>query len=129
MMMQITQSDTGQVVWSPDRTKLAYITAQGLQAYVMDAGRSTNEERYVRLAEGTFERLSWSLDGSHLCASAVDGTLMIFRFLHGDVQPIYMTTASSLEWMDAHQLLYVPTDGGLVMLDLGGEPVEFRLTG
>ncbi len=128
MMTQITQSDTGKLLWSPDRAKLAYITPQGLQVYIMGAGRNT-EERYMRLAKGDFEQLFWSPDGSHLCASGVDGTLMVFRFTSGNAWCVYTTTASSLEWLDARQLLYVPNDGGLVMLDLGGKPVEVKLAG
>jgi Tol biopolymer transport system component len=130
MMTQITQSDTGKLHWSPDRTKLAYITSQLLQAYIVETGRNRNhEERYVRLATGDFDQLCWSPDGNHLCATTTDGALQVFRFTANHARCVYTTTATSLEWLDAQQLLYIPTDGGLVMLDLGGKPVEVKLAG
>jgi WD40 repeat protein len=128
MMTQITQSDSGQFLWSPDRAKLAYITPEGVQAYVMDGGH-TNGERYVQVVTGQFNKLHWSPDGSHLCASAPDGTLLVFRFQQGKADLVHEASASSLEWIDSRQLLYVPTDGGLVMLDLEATPIEFRLAG
>lgn len=128
MMTQITQSDTGKLFWSPDRAKLAYITPQALQAFIMEAGRN-GEERHIWLAAGDFAQLSWGPDGNHLCALATDDTLLVFRFTAGSAWCVHTTTASSLEWLDARQLLYIPADGGLVMLDLGGKPVEVKLAG
>lgn len=119
MLATTTHSDSATLIWSPQHDKLAYVTCNGLQVYVMD--QHTDEERHFVLSDEVFATLDWSPDGRYLTVQSTDGGWTIYSFKGTQAQTAYMTRATSLEWVDTHQLIYVPEPGGLVLVYLGGE--------
>jgi WD40 repeat protein len=127
MLATTTHSDSGSLVWSPDHNKMAYITVRGLQAYVSDS--QTDREQYITLSSQSFTELSWSPTSEYLSARCADGNWYVFRFDETRVWRVFRAEASSLEWLDDHQVLYVPNDGGLMLLDLRDIPHPVKLAG
>jgi WD40 repeat protein len=124
----ITHTDTGTLVWSPDGTKLAYITSRGLQAYIMD-DPSSDDEQHVMLSSAAFTEVNWSPTGDYLLAQSEKGPWLLFQFSQSYAQQIHAICATSFEWTDDHQLVYVPVSGGLVIVNLGNQPTEIKLAG
>jgi len=124
----ITQTDTGALVWSPDGTKLAYITSRGLQAYIMDAPH-TEDEQHIMLSSLAFTEIIWSPSGDYLLAQSEHGPWLVYQFGATSARRVHTIFATSVEWTDDHQLVYVPVTGGLVIVNLGNEATEIKLAG
>ncbi|MEM6281257.1 MAG: hypothetical protein AAF787_03610 [Chloroflexota bacterium] len=127
MLAITTHSDSGSLVWSPDRNKMAYITARGLQVYVAD--QSGEDEDHITLSSQSFMELNWSPGSDYLAARSSDGLWQVFRFDRMGVWRMFRVEASSLEWFDNHTALYIPDDGGLMLIDLRDVPNPVRLAG
>ncbi|MEL6150703.1 MAG: hypothetical protein AAFV33_16610 [Chloroflexota bacterium] len=127
MLARTTHSDSGSLVWSPDRLKMAYITATGLQVYVADGTRDA--EDYLTLSSQSFTEMNWSSGSDYLAARSSDGLWHVFRFDSMGVWRVFRTEASSLEWLDSHTALYIPEDGGLMLLDMRDVPNPIKLAG
>jgi len=128
MTTTVTHSDSGTLVWSPDGTRLAYATTDGLQAYI-NGPRPTDDETHLRLSDETFYHVAWSPDGRYLCATRADGRLFIYRFRGQNARLVHELDATTVEWLEADQLIYVPEGGGLVMVYLGQRTTEIKLAG
>jgi Tol biopolymer transport system component len=127
MLTQITQNDDGQVVWSPDGSKLAYITKLGLQAYVIDT--TANDERHLWISSEPYEQMQWSPTGRYLVAQQPDGGWRIFSVGQRHAHELYHVLGSSLEWLSADTLVYVPDGGGLMLVHVGMPCREIPLAG
>jgi len=127
MMATITHSDSQTLIWSPNRDKMAYITAQGLQVYISDGHH--DEEEYMLLSSQSFVELNWSPEGKYLAARSAGGWWHVFRFDQMGVWRVFRAEASSMEWLDDHQVLYVPENGGLMLLDMRDIPHPIKLAG
>lgn len=127
MLARTTQSDTGSLVWSPQRDKMAYATSKGLQVYLSDP--NSDEERYVTLSTQAFGDLSWSDDGRYLAGRNDQGVWHIYRFDGMRVHNVYRVFASTLDWLGNDQIVYVPDAGGLMLVDLRDTLNEIRLAG
>ncbi|MEO0561268.1 MAG: hypothetical protein AAF125_04095 [Chloroflexota bacterium] len=126
-MMTITQSDTSQVVWSPDRKRLAYITADSLRAYTVQ--NNEIDEQYHTLATGSYINVKWSPNGRYLMALREDNALTVFAFGRTRFKALFEASASTGEWLEDDELLFVPTDGGLMIAYMGPKPQAFHLAG
>lgn len=127
MLLRTTHTDTGALVWSPARDRMAYVTSKGLQVYVSDP--TSDRERYLTLSERGFSDLTWSETGAYLAGLCDDGTWHVFRFDGLHAQTIYRVAASTLDWFDENSVVYVPDAGGLVLVDLRDTPTEIPLLG
>lgn len=127
MLAKTTHNDTDSLVWSPERDKMAYVTAEGLQVYI--SSRTNDEERYIKLSGQGFSELSWSSTGDYLAGLDDRGVWHIFRFIGMHVDNIYGVEASSLDWFGENAIVYVPHAGGLVLVDLHDTLHEIRLAG
>ena len=116
MLATATHSDTGSLVWSPARDKMAYATASGLQVYI--SNKNTSDEQFVTLSNIPVCELVWSPDGNYLAGHEHEGDWVIFRVNSTQSELVYRVDASSLDWFDNDQVLYVPHAGGLVLVDL-----------
>ncbi len=127
MFARITHTDTRSIVWSPQRDKVAYATAQGLQVYMEDpAGPG---EQFMLLSCKPFEELSWSEEGQYLAARQTNGVWYVFQFEGQNAAVIYRTQATTLEWVSPHGIVFVPQAGGLILVDLRNTLDEIRLAG
>lgn len=118
MLATTTHSDSATFIWSPQHDKLAYVTSAGLQVYVMDA--RTDSEHHHTLSTAVFAELVWSPDGTYLTARQPNGRWSIYGFELGAVHCLYSAKATSLDWIDTDQVLYIPDAGGLVLVYLDG---------
>lgn len=116
MLATATHSDTGSLVWSPARDKMAYATASGLQVYISD--QHSDDEQFITLSNIPVCELTWSPDGKHLAGHEHEGDWVVFRVNGNQSEIVYRVDASSLDWFDNEQVLYVPHQGGLVLIDL-----------
>lgn len=127
MFARTTHAGTRLIVWSPQRDKVAYATAQGLQVCIDDpAGPG---EQFVLLSCRAFEELSWSETGEYLAARQTNGDWYVFRFKGHSAAAIYQTDATTLEWVSPHGIVFVPQAGGLILVDLRNTLNEIRLAG
>ena len=127
MLAHKTHSDSGSLLWSPARDKMAYVTAHGLQVYLSDP--NTSSETHLLLSDEPFSELSWSADSCYLAGRDPDGIWQIWRCDGSRAQLVYRVAASSLDWFGEHQVVYVPDAGGLVLVDLRDTSHERPLLG
>ncbi len=116
MLATSTNSDTGSLVWSPARDKMAYATARGLQVYLSD--NTSDDEQFISLSTIPYSDLTWSPDGKYLAGHEHEGDWVVFRFDGLRARVVYRVDASSMNWFDNEQVLYVPHEGGLILVDL-----------
>lgn len=127
MLAATTLSDTGSLVWSPARDKMAYITSRGLQVYISDL--HSDDEKYITLSTQNFSELSWSAEGNYLTGRAEGNMWYVFYFEGTNPQRVFNVKATSLDWFDDEQVVYVPEAGGLVLVDLRNTHHPIRLAG
>lgn len=125
-MISMMPTTNTKLVWSSTGDYLAYIQ-NGLHVYVM--GSELEPCEHVFLSRGDFSDLSWSPNGRLLTARQTDGQWRIYRMSGLRVRLIFEVYASSLEWLDNHRILYVPDEGGLVLVDLSANNNKVVLAG
>ncbi len=103
------------LAWSPQGDVLAYTMPYGARFWF-----NTGEQPiFADTNEGEFAQLMWSPDGRYLAAEAKDHIWWIFR---RDETSMALTSAIpaglSVVWVSPTELVFTPTDGGLILMDL-----------
>lgn len=128
MLPTISIPDDATLRWSPHGSQLAYAHTSGLHIYVM--GEQNDRCEHLFLREGAFIELHWSPNGKALSARRDDGRWFVYGSCHAATPELWLTMrASSIEWLDDNHLLYVPDEGGLVMVTLSERHHHMLLTG
>jgi hypothetical protein len=106
---------------------MGYVTQSGLNLYLSDP--NSDAETYLVIAKGRFTELGWSPDGRYFNARRADGQWFVFVIERLRALRVFEAAASSLEWISNDQLLYVPEQGGLVLVYMGNVPTRVILAG
>ncbi len=105
------------VAWSPDATKLAYITADGFQVLIPGAGQSFEPLIYA-VPEQLLTSLSWSADSQWLLAWRADGSSALYNTAPL-VKWVDLGRINDYTWLADGRLAFAPQEGGLALLTPG----------
>lgn len=101
------------IAWSPTSDALAYTTLTGGRVHFLETGG------FVDLATPLLQNLLWSPDGGYLAAEANDNIWWVFRREAGNmVLTSAIPGAFGVAWLNSTNLIFAPTSGGLIRMDL-----------
>jgi hypothetical protein len=105
--------------WSPDASRVAYVTSTGFQVYI--PGAADNLQPLVfdaQLPDPSIVDLSWSVDGRWLVAWLASGLSSLCDT--GDLTSLRCVDLGGLNsyvWLADGRLAFAPVEGGLALLD------------
>jgi WD40 repeat protein len=110
------------LVWSPAGDALAFSTETGGAVFFLAEGSLTALDTPELLS------LAWSPDGAYLAAETQDEDWLVFRRDNSQMTiAAALPEATDAAWLSAVELLYTPTDGGLIALNLNVQNQETLL--
>lgn len=104
------------MAWSPDASKLAYMSATGFEVYIPGAGSEFGPLVYP-ITEQPINELAWSHTGQWLLVWRQDGTASIYESKPDVTLWVDIGTINGYTWLRDGRLAFAPVDGGLALLD------------
>jgi Tol biopolymer transport system component len=116
----LTQGQT--IAWSPDGSKLAYVTDRGFQVYIPGAGEDFSPLIFD-VGERSPVHLSWSEDSRWLLMRRSDTTMALYDSAEALSLWLELGAIRGSAWLRDNRLAFAPQEGGLALIlpdDPGG---------
>jgi hypothetical protein len=110
------------LAWSPDDRHIAYTTRTGLRVYSRELSiTSSIEVEQIRHVE-------WSPSGEFLAAETIDNIWWIYRRIGTEFQlTSVIPTSYGITWESETTLIFAPSEGGLLTMDLNNYNAQTTL--